>query len=85
MHCKQSFSNGAHTRTVRPITIRHGVLPRAHGSALFTRGQTQAMVVATLGINRDEQIIDALQGSYRHRFMLHYNIPPYAPARRQGR
>ncbi len=56
----------------------HGVLPRTHGSALFTRGETQALVVATLGTARDEQIIDALQGEYRERFMLHYNMPPYA-------
>jgi polyribonucleotide nucleotidyltransferase len=70
--------DGRDTRTVRPITIRTGVLPRAHGSALFTRGETQAMVVATLGTSRDEQIIDALQGEYRERFMLHYNFPPYA-------
>jgi polyribonucleotide nucleotidyltransferase len=66
------------TRTVRPIEIRTGVLPRAHGSALFTRGETQAVVVATLGTGRDEQIIDALQGEYKDRFMLHYNFPPYA-------
>ena len=58
--------------------IRTGVLPRTHGSALFTRGETQALVVATLGTARDEQIIDALQGEYRERFMLHYNMPPYA-------
>ena len=70
--------DGRDTRTVRPISIRTGVLPRAHGSALFTRGETQAMVVATLGTARDEQIIDALQGEYRERFMLHYNMPPYA-------
>lgn len=70
--------DGRDTRTVRPISIRSGVLPRAHGSALFTRGETQAMVVATLGTNRDEQIIDALGGEYRDRFMLHYNMPPYA-------
>ncbi|HTH95586.1 MAG TPA: polyribonucleotide nucleotidyltransferase [Rhodocyclaceae bacterium] len=70
--------DGRNTRTVRPITIRTGVLPRTHGSALFTRGETQALVVATLGTNRDEQIIDALQGEYRDRFMLHYNMPPYA-------
>ena len=70
--------DGRDTRTVRPITIRNGVLPRTHGSALFTRGETQAMVVATLGTGRDEQIIDALQGEYRERFMLHYNMPPYA-------
>ena len=70
--------DGRDTRTVRPITIRSGVLPRAHGSALFTRGETQALVVATLGTSRDEQIIDALQGEYTDRFMLHYNMPPYA-------
>ncbi|MCG3188066.1 MAG: Polyribonucleotide nucleotidyltransferase [Rhodocyclaceae bacterium] len=70
--------DGRDTRTVRPISIRHGVLPRTHGSALFTRGETQALVVATLGTGRDEQIIDALQGEYRERFMLHYNMPPYA-------
>jgi polyribonucleotide nucleotidyltransferase len=66
------------TRTIRPISIRTGILPRAHGSALFTRGETQALVVATLGTSRDEQIIDALQGEYTERFMLHYNMPPYA-------
>ncbi len=70
--------DGRDTRTVRPISIRTGVLPRAHGTALFTRGETQALVVATLGTNRDEQIIDALAGEYRERFMLHYNMPPYA-------
>ncbi|HZF23926.1 MAG TPA: polyribonucleotide nucleotidyltransferase [Burkholderiales bacterium] len=70
--------DGRDTRTVRPITIRAGVLPRTHGSALFTRGETQALAVATLGTVRDEQIIDALQGEYRERFMLHYNMPPYA-------
>ncbi|MEI7969648.1 MAG: polyribonucleotide nucleotidyltransferase [Betaproteobacteria bacterium] len=70
--------DGRDTRTVRPITIRTGVLPRTHGSALFTRGETQALVVATLGTARDEQIIDALQGEYTERFMLHYNMPPYA-------
>ena len=70
--------DGRDTRTVRPITIRNGVLPRTHGSALFTRGETQAIVVATLGTGRDEQIIDALQGEYRERFLLHYNMPPYA-------
>jgi polyribonucleotide nucleotidyltransferase len=63
---------------VRPITIRTGVLPRAHGSVLFTRGETQALVVATLGSMRDSQKIDALQGEYTDRFMLHYNFPPYA-------
>ena len=70
--------DGRDTRTVRPISIRTGVLPRTHGSALFTRGETQALVVATLGTARDEQIIDALQGEYRERFMFHYNMPPYA-------
>ena len=70
--------DGRDTRTVRPIAIRHGVLPRTHGSALFTRGETQALVVATLGTGRDEQIIDALQGEYRERFLLHYNMPPFA-------
>ncbi len=70
--------DGRDTRTVRPISIRTGVLPRTHGSALFTRGETQALVVATLGTGRDEQIIDALQGEFKDRFMLHYNMPPYA-------
>ncbi|MEK6708705.1 MAG: polyribonucleotide nucleotidyltransferase [Pseudomonadota bacterium] len=70
--------DGRDTRTVRPITIRSGVLPRTHGSALFTRGETQALVIATLGTGRDEQRIDALQGDYTERFMLHYNMPPYA-------
>jgi polyribonucleotide nucleotidyltransferase len=70
--------DGRDTRTVRPISIRTGVLPRTHGSALFTRGETQALVIATLGTGRDEQIIDALQGEYNDRFMLHYNMPPYA-------
>ncbi len=70
--------DGRDTRTVRPITIRAGVLPRAHGSVLFTRGETQSLAVATLGTARDEQIIDALQGEYRDRFMLHYNFPPYS-------
>jgi len=70
--------DGRNTRTVRPISIRTGLLPRAHGSALFTRGETQALVTATLGTSRDEQKIDALQGEYRDRFMMHYNMPPYA-------
>ena len=70
--------DGRDTRTVRPISVRNGVLPRTHGSALFTRGETQALVVATLGTGRDEQIIDSLQGEYRDRFMLHYNMPPFA-------
>ena len=62
---------------VRPISIRTGVLPRTHGSALFTRGETQAMVVTTLGTERDSQIIDALEGSFKENFMLHYNFPPF--------
>ncbi len=70
--------DGRDTRTVRPITVRNGVLPRTHGSALFTRGETQALVIATLGTGRDEQIIDAVHGEYRDRFMLHYNMPPFA-------
>jgi polyribonucleotide nucleotidyltransferase len=65
-------------RTVRPISCEVGILPRAHGSTLFTRGETQALVVATLGTGQDEQIIDALEGEYRENFMLHYNFPPYA-------
>jgi polyribonucleotide nucleotidyltransferase len=69
--------DGRDTRTVRPINVRTGVLPRTHGSALFTRGETQAIVVATLGTERDSQIIDALGGSYREPFMLHYNFPPF--------
>ncbi|ATE59588.1 polyribonucleotide nucleotidyltransferase [Thauera sinica] len=69
--------DGRDTRTVRPIEIRTGVLPRTHGSALFTRGETQALVVATLGTGRDEQIIDAIGGEYKERFMLHYNFPPF--------
>jgi polyribonucleotide nucleotidyltransferase len=64
-------------KTVRPITIRTGVLPRTHGSALFTRGETQALVVATLGTGRDAQLIDAIDGEYKESFMLHYNFPPY--------
>ncbi len=70
--------DGRDTRTVRPITIRTGVLPRAHGSVLFTRGETQALVIATLGSMRDSQKIDALEGEYVDRFMLHYNFPPYS-------
>ena len=69
--------DGRTTSDVRPITVRTGVLPRTHGSALFTRGETQALVVTTLGTARDAQIIDALDGSYREGFMLHYNFPPY--------
>jgi polyribonucleotide nucleotidyltransferase len=70
--------DGRDTRTVRPIEIRTGVLPRAHGSALFTRGETQALVVATLGTKQDEQIIDSVTGDYRERFLMHYNMPPFA-------
>ncbi|MBU0622389.1 MAG: polyribonucleotide nucleotidyltransferase [Gammaproteobacteria bacterium] len=70
--------DGRDTRTVRPITIRTGVLPRTHGSVLFTRGETQALVIATLGSMRDSQKIDALEGEYIDRFMLHYNFPPYS-------
>jgi len=70
--------DGRDTRSVRPISCDVGLLPRAHGSALFTRGETQALVVATLGTGQDEQVIDALEGEYRENFMLHYNFPPYA-------
>jgi len=70
--------DGRDTRTVRPIEIRTGVLPRTHGSALFTRGETQALVIATLGTERDAQRIDALAGDFEDRFMLHYNMPPFA-------
>ncbi len=69
--------DGRDTKTVRPITIRTGVLPRTHGSALFTRGETQALVVTTLGTERDSQIIDALEGERKEAFMLHYNFPPF--------
>jgi len=69
--------DGRDTRTVRPITIRTGLLPQVHGSVLFTRGETQAIVAATLGTERDSQIIDALSGEFKDRFMLHYNFPPY--------
>ncbi|MDA1309506.1 MAG: polyribonucleotide nucleotidyltransferase [Proteobacteria bacterium] len=70
--------DGRDTKTVRPIVCEVGILPRAHGSALFTRGETQALVVTTLGTGQDEQIIDALEGEYREHFMLHYNFPPYS-------
>jgi polyribonucleotide nucleotidyltransferase len=70
--------DGRDTRTVRPIEIRTGVLPRTHGSALFTRGETQALVVATLGTEQDSQRIDALTGDYRDTFLFHYNMPPFA-------
>ena len=70
--------DGRDLTTVRPILAEVGVLPRAHGSALFTRGETQALVVATLGTGEDEQFIDALEGTYKERFLLHYNFPPYS-------
>ena len=70
--------DGRDLKTVRPIVAEVGVLPRAHGSALFTRGETQALVVATLGTGEDEQFIDALEGTYKERFLLHYNFPPYS-------
>jgi polyribonucleotide nucleotidyltransferase len=70
--------DGRDTRTVRPIEIRNSVLPRTHGSALFTRGETQALVVTTLGTERDAQRIDALSGDYEDRFLMHYNMPPFA-------
>ena len=70
--------DGRDLKTVRPIVAEVGILPRTHGSALFTRGETQAMVVATLGTGEDEQFIDALEGTYKEHFMLHYNFPPYS-------
>lgn len=70
--------DGRDTRSVRPISIRLGVLPRTHGSALFTRGETQALVIATLGTKQDEQIVDSVMGEVREHFMLHYNMPPFA-------
>ncbi|HJE23615.1 MAG TPA: polyribonucleotide nucleotidyltransferase [Methylorubrum populi] len=70
--------DGRDVKTVRPIVSEVGVLPRAHGSAMFTRGETQALVVATLGTGEDEQFIDALEGTYKERFLLHYNFPPYS-------
>lgn len=70
--------DGRDTRSVRPIAVEVGLLPRAHGSALFTRGETQALVVTTLGTGQDEQIVDALAGEFREHFMLHYNFPPYS-------
>jgi polyribonucleotide nucleotidyltransferase len=70
--------DGRDTKTVRPIVAEVGILPRTHGSALFTRGETQALVVTTLGTGQDEQIIDALEGEYRENFLLHYNFPPYS-------
>jgi len=78
--------DGRDTKTIRPISVEVGVLPRAHGSALFTRGETQALSVTTLGTGEDEQIIDALEGEYRSNFLLHYNFPPYSTgeAKRMG-
>ena len=70
--------DGRDTRTVRPIVAEVGIMPRAHGSALFTRGETQALCIATLGTGQDEQMIDALEGEYRQHFMLHYNFPPFS-------
>ncbi len=70
--------DGRDKQTVRPITIRSDIFPRTHGSALFTRGETQAIVVATLGSERDAQIVDVIAGEYKERFMLHYNFPPYS-------
>jgi polyribonucleotide nucleotidyltransferase len=70
--------DGRDTRTIRPIAAEVGLLPRTHGSALFTRGETQALVVTTLGTGEDEQIMDALEGEYREHFILHYNFPPYS-------
>jgi polyribonucleotide nucleotidyltransferase len=70
--------DGRDVRTVRPIVAEVGILPRAHGSALFTRGETQALVVATLGTGEDEQFVDSLEGTYKERFLLHYNFPPYS-------
>ena len=70
--------DGRDVKTVRPIVAEAGVLPRTHGSALFTRGETQALVVATLGTGEDEQFIDSLEGTYKERFLLHYNFPPYS-------
>ncbi len=69
--------DGRDTKTVRKVTVETGILPRVHGSALFTRGETQALVTATLGAERDAQMIDAVEGEYRDRFMLHYNFPPF--------
>ena len=70
--------DGRDVKTVRPILAQVGILPRTHGSALFTRGETQALVVATLGTGEDEQFIDSLEGTYKERFLLHYNFPPYS-------
>src|SRR5208283_4922754 len=69
--------DGRDTKTVRPIIAEVGLLPRAHGSSLFTRGETQAFCVATLGTGQDEQVVDSLLGEYREHFLLHYNFPPF--------
>ena len=74
----QKRIDGRDLKTVRPIVSEVHVLPRTHGSALFTRGETQALVVATLGTGEDEQYVDALEGTRKERFMLHYNFPPYS-------
>jgi polyribonucleotide nucleotidyltransferase len=76
--CGSNRIDGRNPRAVRPVVAEVGILPRAHGSALFTRGETQALAVATLGTGQDEQVIDALEGEYRENFMLHYNFPPYS-------
>ena len=70
--------DGRDVKTVRPIVAEVGILPRTHGCALFTRGETQALVVATLGTGDDEQFVDALEGTYKETFLLHYNFPPYS-------
>ena len=75
---RQRRIDGRDLTTVRPILAQVGVLPRTHGSALFTRGETQALVVATLGTGEDEQYVDSLEGTYKERFLLHYNFPPYS-------
>ena len=78
----QKRIDGRDLKTVRPIVCEVGILPRTHGSALFTRGETQALAVATLGTGEDEQYVDALQGTYKETFMLHYNFPPYSVDRK---
>ena len=74
----QKRIDGRDLKTVRPIVCEVGILPRTHGSALFTRGETQALVVATLGTGEDEQYVDSLEGTYKEHFLLHYNFPPYS-------
>ena len=81
---KKERIDGRGSADVRPISSEIGLLPRTHGSALFTRGETQALVVTSLGAERDSQIIDALEGEYREPFMLHYNFPPFVSARLGG-